>query len=148
MRGPREGLDQLDGRILDLLSKDGRASITSIAKALRLSRPVVSRRIKRLEDEDYILKYTIVLGRQSQAAEAYVEVTLTKQASVDDFLAKVMKLSRVREAAQIAGRDVDAMLRVRAQSNDELSDVVNELREWPEVKSTVTMPASHRQRHV
>ena len=63
------------------------------------------------------------------------------------FVTKVVRLSEVREAAQIAGRP-DALLRVRAESNDRIGALVNEIRDYPEVANTKTLTVMHRKRQV
>jgi hypothetical protein len=69
------------------------------------------------------------------------------KADAHAFVTKVVGLSEVREAAQIAGRP-DALLRVRAESNVRLGTLVNEIRDFPEVANTQTLTVLHRKRHV
>jgi DNA-binding Lrp family transcriptional regulator len=131
-----------------LLAEDARRTAASLARDINLKPSSVSRRLRRLE-KDHILKYTTVIDhdRVGPSAEAYVELTLEPRTNAEAFVAKVVKLPKVREASGIAGK-VDALLRVRAESNDDIANVVNKIREMPEVKGTEILFALHRQRHV
>jgi Lrp/AsnC family leucine-responsive transcriptional regulator len=141
-------IDTVDRELLALLAEDARRTVASLASEIPLTPSSVSRRLKRLEKE-HILKYTTVIAydKVDPSAEAYVELTLEPRTNAEAFVAKVVKLPKIREASGIAGK-VDALLRVRAESNDDISDVVNEIREMPEVRRTEILFALHRQRHV
>jgi len=54
-------LDELDRKILTLLSEDSRRSYREIAKHLGVSHATVSGRIRRLEEEGVIKGYTVIL---------------------------------------------------------------------------------------
>ncbi|MEX2752921.1 MAG: Lrp/AsnC family transcriptional regulator, partial [Candidatus Freyarchaeota archaeon] len=55
-------LDELDKKIVELLSADSRLSYREIAKKLGVSHINVSSRIKKLEDEKVIRGYTVILN--------------------------------------------------------------------------------------
>jgi DNA-binding Lrp family transcriptional regulator len=148
VQGGDNNLDTTDGRLLELLAEDARMSAAALGDIVGLSGSAVRRRLKRLEDGT-ILKYTIVQDRSKRgpSAEAYVELTFVAQTDAQAFVTKLVKLPEVREASQIAGRP-DALLRVRADSNDRIGELVNEIRDFPEVGNTKTLTVLHRQRHV
>lgn len=50
----RTGLDELDFKILAFLQRDGRMPYTQMAKALSVSEGTIRKRVKRLEDENYV----------------------------------------------------------------------------------------------
>ncbi len=139
-------LDTTDHALLEQLAENARMSATGLGNKVGLSGSAVRRRLKRLEKE-HILKYTIVRNPRQSFAEAYVELTFVAKADAQAFVTKVVGLSEVREAAQIAGRP-DALLRVRAESNLRLGTLVNEIRDLPEVANTKTLTVLHRKRHV
>ena len=47
-------MDKLDGKIIEILQSDGRASNAGIARQVRVSEGTVRRRLKRLIHEEYI----------------------------------------------------------------------------------------------
>lgn len=59
LRNEGPDLDPVDLRILRLLAEDARTSVAEIARAVRMSAPSVSERIKRLQENGTIESYTI-----------------------------------------------------------------------------------------
>ena len=55
-------MDELDRKILRLLSADGRMTVKDIARQVSLTSPAVSERIRRMEKTGVIAGYTVVLG--------------------------------------------------------------------------------------
>lgn len=55
-------MDELDRRILRLLTEDGRMTVKEIANKVALTSPAVSERIRRMEKNGVIAGYTVVLG--------------------------------------------------------------------------------------
>ena len=51
-------LDKIDSRILQILAKDGRISWRDLAEAVGLSLTPTLRRVRRLQDEGFILGFT------------------------------------------------------------------------------------------
>jgi len=82
------------------------------------------------------------------SADAFVVVTLAPKADVNAFVERVVRLPKVREASQLAGQNKDALVRVRAESNDAVAEVVNKIRKLPSVDHTETLMALNRQRHI
>lgn len=59
LRNEGTDLDAVDLRILRLLAEDARTSVADIARAVRMSPPSVSERIRRLQENGIIEGYTI-----------------------------------------------------------------------------------------
>ncbi len=57
-------LDEFDLKILNILSENSRASISDMAKALRISRPTAKQRIENMEKNGIIKKYTIDISEE------------------------------------------------------------------------------------
>ena len=127
MAGKNPKLDELDERILAVLTKDARKSSTAIAAELEVSSSAVRRRIARLE-RDFIERFTILRKHPPTDVEAFVEMTFEGEANVPKILQKTVNdREEVRTASTIAG-DPDAVLRLRVDSLDALGEVVTELR--------------------
>ena len=54
-------LDPIDTDIIAMLQKDGRRSFSEIAEAVKRTEVTIRRRVKRLQDEGYIKRFTVVL---------------------------------------------------------------------------------------
>lgn len=59
-----DNLDEIDQKIIELLSKNSRMSYVAIGKEVNLSRVAVKQRIEALEDEGIIEQYSIILNPQ------------------------------------------------------------------------------------
>jgi len=60
-------MDDIDQQLIGLLRDNARASLVSLAKALRVSRATVQNRISRLEANGTIVGYTVRLKPEAQA---------------------------------------------------------------------------------
>jgi len=54
-------LDEIDSKIIAMLQEDGRQSFSDIAKTVKRTEVTIRRRVKRLKDEGYIKRFTVVL---------------------------------------------------------------------------------------
>jgi Lrp/AsnC family leucine-responsive transcriptional regulator len=112
-------MDRFDRKILDVLSVDGRISVTELARRIGLSKSPTQARLKRLEVSGVIRGYRalydpIRLGRDHVA---FVEVKLsdTRESALAAFNAAVMRLPEVEQCHLIAG-SFDYLLKVRTAS--------------------------------
>ena len=82
-------LDQIDRRILDELARDGRISVAELSRRVNLSKTPCQARIRRLEQEGYILGYRAIVNptRLGLPHVAFVEVRLsdTRKAALEAF---------------------------------------------------------------
>ena len=60
-------MDQLDQRILALLCENARMPVKDIARQVSLTSPAVSSRIRKMEREGIIARYTVVLNPQNKS---------------------------------------------------------------------------------
>lgn len=73
-------LDHIDRSILTQLQINARMSDREISRIIHLSPNAVTKRIKRLEDENYILQYTTVLNKSmvNRKLECLTGINLTR----------------------------------------------------------------------
>ena len=69
-------LDEIDREILNILSNDGRISLSELAQRVSMSAPSVTDRVRRLEDKGILLRFTIDLDLSmlGYALEAIVRI--------------------------------------------------------------------------
>lgn len=137
-----ETLDQIDRRILDELSRDGRLSIAELSRRVNLSKTPCQARIKRLETEGYILGYRAVIDpeRLGLPHVAFVEVKLsdTRKAALAAFNKAVRALPEVEQAHMIAS-SFDYLLKVRTKDIAAYREVLGEkISALPHVAHTST----------
>lgn len=91
-------IDEKDKLILFELLQDSRQPLTKIAKAVRLPQQTVSYRIKKLEDEGIIKKYTINVNYQKiglNRHSLYLDLKGIKAEEIDDYLKHITDIKEV-----------------------------------------------------
>ncbi|MDF2370965.1 MAG: Lrp/AsnC ligand binding domain-containing protein [Rhizobiaceae bacterium] len=109
-------LDRFDRQIIAILSADGRLPVTDLAKRIGMSKSPCQSRVKRLQEEGYILGFRAVLNPHKLGREhvAFTEVTLsdTREAALKAFNAAVQKVPEIEQCHMIAG-SCDYLLKIR-----------------------------------
>ena len=109
-------VDLFDRKILDILTVEGRISVTELARRIGLSKSPTQARLNRLEESGVIRGYRalydpIRLGRD-HVAFVEVKLTDTREAALAAFNAAVMRVPEVEQCHLIAGA-FDYLLKVR-----------------------------------
>lgn len=125
-------MDQKDRDILDILQRDGRASFTDIAEQLDVSEGTVRRRVQKMKEDNVIDRFTVDLG--PKAVKAVVMVRLSTDSEVDEILEN---FSRNIEVNEVTG-DYDLILEFERESNEEINQVLDGIREISGVEDTKT----------
>lgn len=138
-------LDQFDRKIMAVLQRDGRRSVTDLAKDIGLSKTPCQVRLKRLVEERYIDGFRAILNPQRLGMDhvAFVEVKLsdTREKALASFNSAVRKIDEVEECHLIAGR-FDYLLKVRTPDIKRYRQVLAEkISSLPNVASTSTSVA-------
>jgi Lrp/AsnC family leucine-responsive transcriptional regulator len=108
-------LDSYDEKILKRLAEDGRVSWRDLAESIGLSATPTLRRVRRLEDEGYILGYGARLDEAKLGAGISVFVSVTLSAQTEDAIQRfekvIMRSPEVMSCFLMTG-DADYLLRV------------------------------------
>lgn len=135
-------IDGFDSKILEILSKDGRISITDLAGRVGLSKSPCQVRVRRLQEDGFIQGFRAVLdpARLGRDHVAFVEVKLTDttETALNAFNAEVRKVQEIEQCHMIAGA-FDYLLKVRTQDIRNYRRVLGEtITSLPYVGSTST----------
>ena len=126
-------MDSVDEKIISELRENARASFTDIAEKVEVSEGTVRNRVKQLQEEEIIEKFTVELADKSQIS-AFVSVDISTQRTfeqvLDDF-------PRDLEIFELAG-DMDLLVKLDRQSSSEINQVVDSIRSVEGVKDTKT----------
>lgn len=108
-------LDLIDRRLLELLQHDAKQTTKVLALKLNLSKTAVYERIKKLEKQGVIQKYTALIDRRktNMAFVVFCHIRLTKHIKEQllGFEKQVIQLKEVLECYHVSG-DYDYMLKV------------------------------------
>ena len=140
-------LDQTDLRVMDMLNIDAKASTRTIAKKLNIPITTIHNRIKKLEQEKVIKKYTPVYDYKKLGKYIYALVLIKtkyefiegKNKNQEDIAREIKALPGVEEVCSVTGI-IDLIVRVRQDTIDQLNDfLIDKLRKVPGVAETQTM---------
>ena len=131
-----EKIDERSLYILRVLSKDSRLSCREIAKLLRMQPATVMKKIKEMERENIIKKYTINLDHEKlgYVLSAFVFIQYESGRYSIEELAKI---PGVVFAYEITG-EYDAVCLVIAKNRSELKNTIHEIASSANVKRTNT----------
>ncbi|MCH5330174.1 MAG: Lrp/AsnC family transcriptional regulator [Alistipes sp.] len=114
-----ETTDAVDLAIMRELQRDGRLTTRQLAMRVHRSPTAVFERVKRLENEGFIRRYTAVLDAEKlgQGFLVYCQVKLRfmNNAIAEDFVSRVAAIPEVTECYNVSGA-FDYLLRIHARS--------------------------------
>lgn len=138
-------LDRIDRNIVDTLARDGRLSMSELARRVGLSKTPVQARLRRLEKEGFIRGYAAIVDRErmGQGHVAFVQVTLsdTRSAALDAFNRAALAVPEIEQCHMIAA-SFDYLLKVRTRDIQTYRRVLGErISGLPHVSHTSTFVA-------
>lgn len=138
--------DRVDRKILDILQRDGRISITDLAQEVGLSATPCAERVRRLERNGVIIGYHARISPQALGKTLLVFLEIKLSVKSDDVFEKIRKeldgMPDVLECHLVSG-DFDYLVKARlAEMNDYrrlLGDILQRLPASAESRSYVVM---------
>lgn len=115
-------LDAIDRKLIALLQDDARTSTVALAKAVALSRSAVQERLARLQSHGVIEQYTLRLGSNERAMQAWLWLRYADGFSCDDVMPALVAMPAVRRADSLAG-EIDLAVLVQVETARELADL-------------------------
>jgi DNA-binding Lrp family transcriptional regulator len=124
---PRSALDPTDLALLALLRDDARAPTAELARKLKLSRTTVQSRMERLQRQQVIAGYTVVVPDELEAdlVRAHVLITLAPKRSGAIEVA-LRRIPEVRVLHSVSG-PFDLIAIVAAASIGELDALIDRI---------------------
>ena len=131
-------MDDTDRDLLSLLRVDARTPIATLAKKLGVSRGTVSNRLRRLEDEQVIVGYSVRLRPDAEPDQ----IRAWMGVRVEGNQTRAVVASLLGEPGVAALHDTngrwDVLAELRAASNAELSEVLERVRLIKGIANTET----------
>ncbi|QKE84755.1 Lrp/AsnC family transcriptional regulator [Arthrobacter sp. NEB 688] len=136
-------MEDLDRRIVDLLTEDGRTSYTDLGKALGMSTSAVHQRVRRLEQRGVIKGYTARIDHRAVGRQltAFMSVTPLDPSQPDDVPEKLQDIDQIEECHSVAG-DENYILKVRVATPAELEELIARIRGAAHVSTRTTVVLS------
>jgi Lrp/AsnC family leucine-responsive transcriptional regulator len=119
----RNGLDDLDRRLLASLQQDARRSSAELARELKLSGPGLQKRLRKLEDRGVIRGYATVVDREAVGLDllCFIHIMLAhhRPDSIKRFPDRIRKMPEVLECHFLTG-EFDYLLKIVVADHEEL----------------------------
>ena len=139
----RDGVEDIDRRILGLLCRDGRISFTELARQTGLSVSATHQRVRRLERRGLIKGYAAVIDPADAGLPltAFVSIKPFDPASPDDAPGRLAHLAAIEACHSVAGEE-NYILKVRVASPTALEDLLQQIRAAAGVSTRTTIVLS------
>ncbi len=131
-------LDDTDRRIIEVLERDARTSLRGIAEEVGVSLGTVSNRVKKLEDNDVIKDYRVILDSEKVGWNLNVVIGLRIQKGrLIEIQEKIARDNRVYGVYDVTG-EFDSMVIARAVDRSDLDDLSKNVLSMDGVVRSVT----------
>jgi Lrp/AsnC family leucine-responsive transcriptional regulator len=139
----RDGVEEIDRKILSLLCQDGRMSFTDLSRQTGLSVSATHQRVRRLERRGLIKRYAAVIDPADAGLPltAFVSIKPFDPAAADDAPERLAHLSAIEACHSVAG-DESYILKVRVASPVGLENLLQEIRALANVSTRTTIVLS------
>ena len=131
-------MDDTDRRLLALLRADGRASVASLAKALKVARGTVQNRMARLEREGTITGYTVRLRPEVEERRIAALTTIAVEGNRVESVLRVLRGDPAVQALHTTNGRWDIVAELRADSLEAFDGVLGRIRQVDGIASTET----------
>lgn len=109
-------LDRIDKHILSLMQQNGRISNLELAEHVGLSATPCARRVKRLEDDGYILRHVTLLNPEALdlSLTAIIGISMDRHTTdrFEAFEEALKRFPEVVECSLVTGQSSDYLLKV------------------------------------
>lgn len=139
---PRVKLDRIDMRILKDLQAEGRMTNVELAKRVGISAPPCLRRVRALEEADYIKGYHAEVNAEALGFEvmffALVGLDSQSEAVLEEFEETMAAWPEIRECHMARGPH-DFLLKVVARNTAHENELTQRLTSAPHVSTVLTV---------
>lgn len=139
-------LDPTDARILEALIGDARISIAELARAVGLSAPSVSERIKRLEEAGVIEGYTLIIDPKALGLPLAACLRVRPVPGQLHKVAEILrKLPEIVECDRVTGDDC-FVARAHVRTVDDLEKLIDRLMPYAMTNTSIIQSSTVKRR--
>ena len=138
-------LDHTDRLLIAALRRAPRSSIAEMARTLKLARGTVQSRLARLHERGIITGYGPDVSPSAAGFDVLAFTTLAiAQGAYDNVIGQLRSIPQIVEVHTVTGSG-DMLLRIVAESNDHLADILQAITGLPDVVRSETQLALRRE---
>ena len=133
-------MDELDLKIIEILSKNADITATAIKKEINLSIPAINKRIQTLKKSGIIKQFTILTDEKKvgKSIIAYVFIVLESSDYMDALLEYANANADILECSAITG-EYDCLLKICAENIEQLDEKLMYLKKYKGIVKSNTM---------
>lgn len=137
------GVEDIDRRIVELLSRDGRMSYTDLGKSTGLSTSAVHQRVRRLEERGILRGYVAVVDAEAVGLPltAFISIRPIDPSAPDDAPERLRGLPEIEACHSVAGEE-SYILKVRVRAPADLEVLLARIRAQANVSTRTTIVLS------
>lgn len=118
-------MDKTDEKILSALVENSRMPISKISQKTNIPDSTISNRIKKLEKNGVIEKYTTILDPEKVGINVSAIIIIQTETEKHENVEKELpKLKEVTDVYTVSG-EYDILIKLWAHTLDELNDIIN-----------------------
>lgn len=130
-------MDSIDRDILMRLQSDARLSMTSLGKLIGLSQPAITERVKRLEEQGVIKRYSAIVSNE-KVGKSTVAFILFRTTKCNNFVDYCKETPQVVECHRISG-EYNYLIKVVVESTKELELFENDSMKYGDSTTLISL---------
>lgn len=131
-------MDDTDRKLISLLRKDARMTAAALAAKLGVSRGTIANRLRKLEDEQVIVGYSVRLRPDAEPATIKAWMSVVVEGNQTRAVIAALLGEPAVEALHDTNGRWDLLAELRAESMAELSQVLERVRLIKGIRNTET----------
>lgn len=129
-------MDAIDRQILEILQQDGKVSISELGRMIGLSTTATKERVKKLEAEGYIERYTAVLNAEKMGYGLTAFITIpVGEIDIIEMGERLIAMPQVQECHKVTG-GACFLIKVKALDARDLEKTIDQINQY--AKNTYT----------
>ncbi len=121
-------MDEIDRKILRELVENSRMPVSKISLKTGIPDSTISNRIKKLEENNVIEKYTVFINPEAIGVMVTAMVIIqTETENHENVERELPKLDKVSQVYSISG-EYDILIKIWAHTLEELNDIITQIR--------------------
>ncbi len=141
-------MDEIDRKIIKLLSENSAATATELMPLVNLSIPAINKRIRKLQQSGVIRQFTVLIDPEKvgRPIQAYILIVLQQGSGMERFMEYIQTDSDILECYAVTG-EYDYLLKVCAADMERLEQKLTTLKQHSGVVKSHTMLSLMEHKH-
>lgn len=130
-------LDQIDTVLLGALQEEGRLRLEDLARRVELAPSSVHDRLRRLQRDGVIRKWTIDVAPEALGLTVLAFVGVRASRPCAELVEPLARIREIEEYHSVAG-PLSFLVKLRASSTEHLLELIEQLKQIPGIEATET----------